>query len=277
MTADQGSAARYGSNLMAVHAKIDNPYALTDADLTSIETKDDAAKLRKKLMDQGYDGAVVTAPGGKPYVIAFESKQVKFVGNKNPTDSPDFRYSTPATEDTTETLLDTPETLRANIDSIMGNGWLQQAESTGLVQVIDGAGPRGEAGSYDGKVLRLYTKTMPKNGSPLGVLLHEGGHTASFKDILGDSINGYLADIDTIARNGNKIAQTAITHATIATANVLGIKHELTENSTKKDLEEIQALIEQKAPGLFAEEKMSYFIQYASEAKSSPGFLRRLI
>lgn len=499
MTADQGSAARYGSNLMAVHAKIDNPYTLTDADLTNIETKDDAAKLRKKLMDQGYDGAVVTAPGGKPYVIAFESKQVKFVGNENPTNSPDFRYSMPQVKaldteylsavkkgdtETAQKLVDeaakragytvgivyhggkfniaadpifkmppgpkrktnwqlgfgvhfaelpteaeayvkkggktqaaylsgnifdatqsgvltdaellkwpesvrkrvnafnkkwnnpvtyafqvaavlddmppnqasqaiieagyaglkyearanidnkayrpfaayvmvnspayikaadhitydtagnviplserfkqdnpdirfseetagvkdyTPETFRSSIDSLMGEGWLQQAESAGLIQVIDGAGPRGESGSYDGKVLRLYTKTMPKNGSPLGVLLHEGGHTAAFKDVLGNSINDYLADIDTITRNGNKTAQMAITHATIATANVLKIPHNLTENSSIEDLKNIQTHIEQKAPGLFAEEKMAYFIQYASEAKSSPGFLRRLI
>ena len=177
MTADKGAAARYGNNLMALHAKIQNPYTLTDADLTSIETKEDANKLRKRLMAKGYDGAVVKAPGAKPYVIAFESKQVKFVTNEKPTDSPDFRYSMP--EDNTQNIQEpaqesptteqtavqeekplsneqapvtrsvTPAEFRTNIDSIMGEGWLQQAESAGIIQVVDGKGTRGEAGSWE--------------------------------------------------------------------------------------------------------------------------------
>jgi N12 class adenine-specific DNA methylase len=93
MTADKRAAARYGSRLLELHAKIDKPYYLTDADLTSIESVQDAARMRRKLMARGYDGAVVSAPGAAPYVIAFESKQVKHTTNENPTDSEDFRYS----------------------------------------------------------------------------------------------------------------------------------------------------------------------------------------
>lgn len=93
MTADKGAAARYGSRLLELHAKIDKPYYLTDADLTAIESVQDAVRTRRKLMAQGYDGAVVSAPGAAPYVIAFESKQVKHTTNENPTESEDFRYS----------------------------------------------------------------------------------------------------------------------------------------------------------------------------------------
>jgi hypothetical protein len=655
MTADKGAAARYGNNLMALHAKIQNPYELTDADLTSIETKEDAAKLRKKLIAKGYDGAVVKAPGAKPYVIAFESKQVKFVTNEKPTDSEDFRYSfagqraatanlmaletaekrialgdnsevvrqetgwhqgadkkwrfeisdedmdwkksfdaipeselfkeekaiplsevidhpelfaaypfleaiqlikrkafadfrrttqgyfndnelkivvTPYAQDPLSTLLHeiqhaiqmyegfakggnensvwealpvetkeniakgaieelkgkvvkardeleiatllgdntdlimdyneasnkedalydefkpyedlpfdnpkrkqkvdawlkakdkvsqaekrisslfdyedeslinlpyeihktvtlfakfaksgitnfkdditkhksklntkvtellskiaaiksgdekairaeanlyefykklagetearltqarqgmtegerkqqspqsmqeypdeeqivvmqggqslsaeqgsairpvTPDELRTNINSVMGENWIQQAEAAGIVEIIDGAGSRGESGSWAGDKFRLYTQTMPADGSPLGVLLHEGSHASTFNEILGDSLEGYLKDLDTLAEGGNKTAQNAITQATIAVADVLGIKHNLLQGGSKADLKNIQALIEERKPGLLAEEKLAYFIQYGSETKDGAGLLKRLI
>ncbi len=305
MTADKGAAARYGNNLMALHAKIQNPYTLTDADLTSIETKEDATKLRKRLMAKGYDGAVVKAPGAKPYVIAFESKQVKFVTNESPTESPDFRYSIPESnvQDTQElvqkpsnteqgavqeekplsneqasvTRSVTPAEFRANIDSIMGEGWLAQAEAAGIIQVVDGKGSRGEAGSWDGNTFKIYLQSMPVNGSPAGVLLHEGSHAPTFKQILGDSIEGFLSDLDKLAANGNKTAQKAIMHATIASANVLGIKHSLDMGGSKEDFANVQALIEEQKPGLLAEEKLAYFIQYGSETQSGAGFLRRLV
>lgn len=95
MTADRRAAARYGDQLMELHAKIEKPYFFTDADLTGIETPQDAVRLRQKLMAQGYDGAAVSAPGGAPYVIAFRSNQVKRTSNQNPTESEDFRYSRP--------------------------------------------------------------------------------------------------------------------------------------------------------------------------------------
>lgn len=95
MTADKGAAARYGSHLLELNARINKPYYMTDADLTQIESVQDATRFRKKLLAQGYDGAVVTAPGSAPYVIALESKQVKYTTNDTPTDSPDFRYSQP--------------------------------------------------------------------------------------------------------------------------------------------------------------------------------------
>jgi hypothetical protein len=632
MTADKGAAARYGNNLMALHAKIQNPYTLTDADLTSIETKEDANKLRKRLMAKGYDGAVVKAPGAKPYVIAFESKQVKFVTNEKPTDSPDFRYSfagknaktadlmslenaedrtensllldkqfsqqsekvknallnvkkdtnntfavdssndmfgkdiydslisivadkpenarkileanridpdaeflysdyiqnneekivskylkslgikyisnadnirketgwhkgadgkwrfeisdndmrwkksfdnipesgflkedekpfplssvmdhpklfeaypflkqisvvkkqpgfkalgwfseedmqigiSPYSPDPRSTLLHeiqhaiqmyegfskgggaltawqnlpsdskefiiknillqlnyealrnkdnsdilskiekvkagdastiikegelahialrlagetearltqarrsmtederkatspesmqdypyrdqiltqqsdisaeqapitrsvTPAEFRSNIDSVMEEGWLQQAEAAGIIQVVDGKGTRGEAGSWDGNTFKIYLQSMPVNGSPVGVLLHEGSHAPTFKQILGDNLEGFLSDLDKLAANGNKAAQKAIMHATIASANVLGIKHNLDMGGSKEDFANVQALIEEQKPGLLAEEKLAYFIQYGSETQSGAGFLKRLI
>lgn len=98
MTADKRTAARYGSRLLALNAKIERPYFLSNDDLVSIETPADAAKMRKRLMAKGYDGAVVTTPGAAPYVIAFESKQAKYTDNESPTESPDFRYSMPSME-----------------------------------------------------------------------------------------------------------------------------------------------------------------------------------
>ena len=95
MTADKRSAARYGSRLLELHAKIDNPYYMTDADLVSIESTQDAARFRRKLQAQGYDAAVISAPGGAPYVVALRSNQVKLASNENPTENEDFRYSRP--------------------------------------------------------------------------------------------------------------------------------------------------------------------------------------
>lgn len=95
MTADARSAARYGSRLLELNAKINKPYFMTDADLTSIEDTKDAARFRRKLQAQGYDAAVIVAPGAAPYVVAFQSSQVKLTSNTNPTESEDFRYSSP--------------------------------------------------------------------------------------------------------------------------------------------------------------------------------------
>ena len=95
MTADARSAARYGSRLLELNAKINKPYFMTDADLTSIEDTQDAARFRRKLQAQGYDAAVIVAPGAAPYVVAFQSNQVKLTSNTNPTESEDFRYSRP--------------------------------------------------------------------------------------------------------------------------------------------------------------------------------------
>ncbi|MGB4967299.1 MAG: LPD38 domain-containing protein [Candidatus Saccharimonadales bacterium] len=95
MTADRGAAARYGANVLELHAKINTPYYLTDADLMAADSVEAATKLKQRLQEKGYDGAVVTGPGMAPYVIAFESKQVKLTSNQNPTESADFRYSMP--------------------------------------------------------------------------------------------------------------------------------------------------------------------------------------
>lgn len=432
MTADRGAAARYGNNLLALHAKINNPYTLTDADLTRIETPQDAAQLRKRLMSKGYDGAIVTAPGASPYVIAFQANQIKLKSNTTPTDSPDMRYSKPVQTVTpemdaeylaavergdmetvqrmvdeaakkagytvgpvyhgtdrkfnsfkmfsgelgegayftssrseaksfggrlikvflkienpqivkeygdeirqsdfdsvilkqsksapTEYVVFSPSQIKSadtvthddtgnviplsqrfneatpdirytqqpntvtiplqdfqsNIDSVMGQGWLQRAQELGLVEVIEGAGPNGEAGSWAGDRIRLYTDTMPKNGSPVGVLLHEGKHV-TFEDVLGNSLPEYVKDLHTLADNGNKVAQDAITHAAIAVADVLGIKHNLLESGTKVDLKNLRTLIEQERPGLLAEEELAYFVQYGADAQTGTGFWRRLV
>lgn len=95
MTADKGAAYRYGGNVLELHTKITKPYYLTDADLMGVDSVGAASQLRRKLQEKGYDGAVVSGPGMAPYVIAFESKQVKLTSNQNPTESADFRYSRP--------------------------------------------------------------------------------------------------------------------------------------------------------------------------------------
>lgn len=183
----------------------------------------------------------------------------------------DIRY-TQQSGITTVSLQD----LQSNIDSIMGQGWLQQAQELGLVEIIEGAGPNGEAGSWAGDRIRLYTNTMPKNGSPAGVLLHEGKHV-TFEDVLGNSLPEYVKDLHTLADNGNKVAQDAITHAAIAVADVLEIKHNLLEGGTKADLKNLRALIEQERPGLLAEEELAYFVQYGADAQTGTGFWKRLV
>ena len=74
MTADKGTAIRYGGHVLELHAKIDKPYFVTDTDLMGINSVEAANRLRSKLKADGYDGAVLSAPG-------------------NPTESPDFRFS----------------------------------------------------------------------------------------------------------------------------------------------------------------------------------------
>jgi hypothetical protein len=117
---------------------------------------------------------------------------------------------------------------------------------------------------------------MPAGGTPAGVLLHEGKH-ATFKDVLGKALNEYVNDLRTLADNGNQAARDAIVHATIAAAEILGIEHTLYNGGTKADLDAVRAAIEEKQPGLLAEEELAYFVQYGTESQTGVGFLRRLI
>lgn len=146
MTADKGAAARYGSRLLELHAKIDKPYYLTDADLTAIESVQDAVRTRRKLMAQGYDGAVVSAPGAAPYVIAFESKQVKHTTNENPTESEDFRYS------------------RANdlIVDIPSENWLRQKQAFAKEKSKDGTPYMGEVTAYYSHPVSIQLSVLSK-------------------------------------------------------------------------------------------------------------------
>jgi hypothetical protein len=189
---------------------------------------------------------------------------------------PLFSKETEQSNQQPNTIKVSLQELQSNIDSIMGQGWLQQATELGLVEVIEGAGPNGEAGSWAGDRIRLYTNTMPKNGSPAGVLLHEGKHV-TFEDVLGNSLPEYVKDLHTLADNGNKVAQDAITHAAIAVADVLGVKHNLLEGGTKANLKNLRALIEQERPGLLAEEELAYFVQYGVDAQTGTGFWKRLV
>lgn len=60
---------------------------LTPADVRALALS--ALKARAK------DAAVISAPGGAPYVVALRSNQVKLASNENPTENEDFRYSRP--------------------------------------------------------------------------------------------------------------------------------------------------------------------------------------
>lgn len=95
MTADRAVATRYGEQVLELHAKLEKPYFLTDADLMGVDSVGAATRLRRTLQAKGYDGAVLAGPGMAPYVIAFESNQVKLTSNQNPTESADFRFSRP--------------------------------------------------------------------------------------------------------------------------------------------------------------------------------------
>lgn len=199
-------------------------------------------------------------PGFADYVINPKT------GDKHPT-----FYSKSDT-----TLEVDPEELRTNIDSVMGEGWLKQAEEAGLVEVVEGAGPKGESGAWVGDKIRLYAGSMSAGGTPIGVLLHEGKH-ATFKGVLGNSLNDYVSDLRTLANNGNQAARDAIVRATIAAADLMGIKHGLREGGTRVDLDAVRAAIEELQPGLLAEEELAYFVQYGTESQSGVGFLRRLV
>lgn len=167
------------------------------------------------------------------------------------------------------------EDIRNSIDSVMGPGWLAAAEKAGLVEVVDDVGPSGESGSWDGDKIKLYAGSMPAGGSPIGVLLHEGKHS-TFSEVLGDSLSSYVNDLRTMADSGNQTARDAILQATVAAADLLGIKHGLREGGTLADLDNVRAAIEEKRPGLLAEEELAYFTQYGAEVHKGIGFFNRL-
>ena len=68
-----------------------NPYV--EADIYKRDGQIDGYKVRKYLLDNGYDGIHV----GNTWV-AFNSNQIKNVDNTNPTNNPDIRYSLPTKE-----------------------------------------------------------------------------------------------------------------------------------------------------------------------------------
>jgi hypothetical protein len=267
--------------LTAAYLRVSNPLVVADQ-------KADWDGVIKRAVSGGYDTVQYRndfEDKGSTSYIALQEGQIKSAdpvtyddaGNVIPLSqrfeatTSDIRY----TQQPSTTKVSAQD-LQSNIDSVMGEGWLQRATEAGLVEVIEGEGPNGESGSWAGDRIRLYTDSMPKDGSPAGVLLHEGKHV-TFEDVLGNSLPEYVKDLHTLADNGNKVAQDAITHAAIAVADVLGIKHNLLEDGTKADLKNLRALIEQERPGLLAEEELAYFVQYGADAQTGTGFWKRLV
>ena len=92
------AAAKYGNNVMEVYLAIENPYAMTDADLRKIETVEEAKAFRQKLEAQGYDGIVMPAETRTRYVAAFHADQIKRTENATYTrGEKDIRFSQPQT------------------------------------------------------------------------------------------------------------------------------------------------------------------------------------
>jgi 8-oxo-dGTP pyrophosphatase MutT (NUDIX family) len=168
------------------------------------------------------------------------------------------------------------EDLVQQLDKEMGQGWVEQAEAAGLVEIINEPGPNGESGSWDGQRIRLYAGSMPASGGPAGVLLHEGKH-ATFKEVLGDSLGQYVGDLHTMAEAGNELARRAMTQATLSAADSLGVEHYLREEwAGRGELDRVRREVEQKSPGLLAEEDLAYFVQYGAEGQGN-GLFRRLV
>lgn len=227
--------------------------------------------------EKGHDGLVIlnTYDGGAldNIFVAFDNKSVKGYYNKGTYDETERLLYSSTQQSAAKT---TAQDLRSNIDSVMGEGWAKQAEALNLIEIIEGAGPQGESGSWVEGKIRLYTDTMPANSSPVGVLLHEGEHH-TFAELLGKSLPEYVKDLHTLAANGHVIANNAMLHAAIVTADLLGIKHNLRGKITKADFNAVRALIEQERPGLLAEEELAYFVQYGADAQTGTGFWKRLV
>jgi len=167
-------------------------------------------------------------------------------------------------------------TMRMDREELMGQGWVEKAEAAGLVEIVNEPGPNGESGSWDGQRIRLYAGSMPVSGGAAGVLLHEGKH-ATFKDVLGDSLNQYVEDLHTMAEAGNELARRAMTQATLSAADSLGIEHFLREEwAGRGELDRVREEVERRSPGLLAEEDLAYFVQYGAEGQGN-GLFRRLV
>ncbi len=76
------AASKYGGEVLEVYLALENPYAMTDADLRGINDAEDAKAFRQKLEQQGYDGVIMPRETRTVYVAAFRSDQVKLTKNK---------------------------------------------------------------------------------------------------------------------------------------------------------------------------------------------------
>lgn len=88
------AAGKYGGNVMEVYLAIKKPYPMTDTDLRSIESLEDAKTFRRGLEARGYDGIVMPAETSTRYVAAFHPDQIKRIDNTSYTrGESDIRYS----------------------------------------------------------------------------------------------------------------------------------------------------------------------------------------
>ncbi len=278
ITKDPIATNEIAPTVYPTYIRLSNPMVYDQKSAEYRETK--YKDLIKQAKANNHDGLVIlnTTDGGPldNIFVVFDNKNIKGYFNKGTFDETGKLLESKQNAQQPGTITVPLQDFHANINSVMGEGWLQQAIDLGLVEVIEGLGPNGESGSWAGGKIRLYTGSMPKGGSPAGVLLHEGKH-ATFADVLGDSLQEYVKDLHTLAKNGNKVAQDAITHSVLAAADTLGIKYNLLNGGNRADLENLRAIIEARRPGLLVEEELAYFVQYGTEAQGGAGFLRRLI
>lgn len=98
-TGDVSLAKKYAEQngqVLACFARMSNPKFIESHEVPQFDTGADAAKYRKQLMAQGYDGIVIKCIGSHDQYVFFDSRQLKNVNNRGTfdPDSPNIYHQT---------------------------------------------------------------------------------------------------------------------------------------------------------------------------------------
>ncbi len=80
-TTDKKTASAYGQHVLPVYLHIQNPYKMSFQEATSLKTLEESKQRQQELINEGYD-SIIMETGTNPYVIVFDSSQVKSVYNQ---------------------------------------------------------------------------------------------------------------------------------------------------------------------------------------------------
>jgi len=90
-TLKKGIANAYGQHTLPVYLKMNKPYKMSLEEAQSLPNQGASEQRQQELRDAGYD-SIVMATGANPYIVVFDSGQVKSVYNQGDFKSPENIY-----------------------------------------------------------------------------------------------------------------------------------------------------------------------------------------